>query len=171
SNPDGTVSPALNTVSVVSRPLDESNQCKFLKSTTGTSDYKVTLTPCTALQRYDVGMWFVLTADVTNAVTNVSLNIDNLGQHNIKQADGITDPLVGQIQAGWFYTIVYDGAVWRLMAPLQPQTVALAACTSPATCAGMYRVTIDRAAASPLILYGVEDPEAATAPAIWTPVQ
>ena len=39
-----------------------------------------------------------------------------MGNKNIKQADGLTDPATGQIAAGRPVTVYYDGTVWRLPA-------------------------------------------------------
>jgi hypothetical protein len=115
SNPDGSVAPAVNTASVLSKDQFESGGCQFLDSTNGTPQYTAGLAlGCKALSSYKAGQVFVLRVDATNAAGACSLNIDNLGLRAIKQRDGVTDPGPGTVAAGQFYWVFYDGQVFRL---------------------------------------------------------
>jgi hypothetical protein len=84
----------------------------YCASTNGSTIYTCTL-PNKALMSYSPGMTFVLTVDA-DCTAACWLNIDKVGQANIKKIDGTTDPN-GSLQAGQPQWIFYDGTVFRLM--------------------------------------------------------
>lgn len=90
----------------------QANQPWLCSSTNGTSSYSCSLSAA-ALSGYTAGMWLTLLVDTTNNGP-VTLNVDGAGIRNIRQSDGLTDPVTGQITAGRAVTITYDGSAWRL---------------------------------------------------------
>jgi len=105
--------PSLNTTVALTIATAQSAAPIFCNSTNGTSAYTCTLSAAKALTVYTTGMFVLLRVDSTNA-GGCSLNIDGLAIKAIKQNDGVTDPASGQITAGKFYWLFYDGSVWRL---------------------------------------------------------
>ena len=112
------------------------------------SAYTCAMSPTlTAYQRNMVLRW---NPDVNDTGGPTTLNIDALGAVAIKLADGITDPLAGDVAAGWQYSIWFDGTVFRLMAP--PSMLTATAAARPA-CDAAHRGRIWQVLAAP----GVKD--------------
>jgi hypothetical protein len=63
-----------------------------------------------------IGQFVVFNPDVSNTNTGAAtLCVQNDGTTlSIKLNDGTTDPAPGQIAAGHFYLLIFDGAVWRM---------------------------------------------------------
>lgn len=101
-----------NTAVIQSVDNAEAGLANFCGSTNGTTAYTCALAN-KALAAYSVGMHVLLRADTTSSGA-CSLNINGLGVHSIKQNDGTTDPAAGQIVAGRFYWLFFDGTVFRL---------------------------------------------------------
>ena len=104
--------PSLNTAVALTIGTAQAGTPIYCNSTNGTSGYTCTLGAARVLTAYTTGMFVVLRTDTSNSGA-CSLNIDNLGLKSIKQNDGATDPASGQITAGKFYWLFYDGTVWR----------------------------------------------------------
>ncbi|HLK18844.1 MAG TPA: collagen-like protein [Bryobacteraceae bacterium] len=107
--------PSLNTAVALTIANSQAGKVDFCNSTNGTDAYTCSLSASAQLTAYTAGMHLTLTGDTTNS-GSASLNVDNVGIRNIKQADGLTDPTNGQIVAGRAITLFYDGTVWRLPA-------------------------------------------------------
>lgn len=90
----------------------QANQPWLCSSTNGTSSYSCGLSAA-ALSAYTAGMWLTLLVDTTNNGP-ATVNVDGGGIRNIRQSDGVTNPVAGQITAGRAVTITYDGSAWRL---------------------------------------------------------
>ncbi len=109
----------VNTATIVNKNILQSGACTFLNSTNGTAAYTVSLGPvCQALTAYTAGQRFWLQTDtpcpISASQSGCTLNIDTVGIRNIKQADGLTDPLFGQFDFKKGVPIRYDGAVFRI---------------------------------------------------------
>jgi hypothetical protein len=89
------------------------------------------------VQVYVTGMLLHWLPDVSAAGGPATLNVDTLGAVPVKMPDGITDPPVGQIQAGQMYPIWYDGRVFRMItgvaAGTAPGPSGVVSATSPVT--------------------------------------
>lgn len=79
---------------------------------TGTSNAYV-LTPATPLPAYVVNTMVVFTPTNTNTTTAPTVNISGLGAQSIKAVDGAA-LLAGDLQAGLPFTMIYDGAQFKL---------------------------------------------------------
>ena len=102
-----------NTVTLVTKDKLQSGTCQFLNSTNGTKGYTYALgSACLALGVYTPGMRFWLKTD-TPCIADCTLNVDNIGMRNIKQADGTTDPK-GLFDFTQGVPIWYDGTVFRI---------------------------------------------------------
>lgn len=112
SNPDGSSSLALNTAVAETLAVAQSGAPLFCDSQNGTAAYTCAL-GARALTAYTLGMFVLLHPDVPNAGP-ASLNINTVGLKSIKQNDGTTDPGAGQLAAGRFYWLFYDGNVFRM---------------------------------------------------------
>jgi hypothetical protein len=107
--------PSLNTAVALTIANSQAGKADFCNSTNGTDSYTCTLNASAVLTAYTAGMHLTLSPD-TSSSGAASLNVDNVGIKNIKQADGLTDPTTAQIVAGRPITLYYDGTVWRLPA-------------------------------------------------------
>jgi hypothetical protein len=67
------------------------------------------------LLSYQTGMVLNWTPDVNGAGGPTTLNLDLLGAQGLKLADGVTDPVAGDVTGGRMYPVWFDGAVFRLM--------------------------------------------------------
>jgi hypothetical protein len=143
SNPDGTVSPAINSAYAETRHLDVTNVDHWCLDTNGTSAYVCTTPTPAAWQSYSPGEWVILVPSVTS-FGSATLNVDGVGLVNIKLADGTTDP-GQQLVAGRWYLLVYNGLVWTMsQGDSGTQAVAIDLCSGSGAgwdCGGMYRVT------------------------------
>ena len=79
---------------------------------TGTSNAYV-LTPAAKLPAYVVNTMVVFSPANTNTTTAPTVNISGLGAVAIKAVDG-SALLAGDLQAGQFYAMIYDGAQFKL---------------------------------------------------------
>ena len=79
------------------------------------TNYVCAMTP--TLAAYATGMQINWKPDVNGGGGATGLEIDSLGPKSIKLADGLTDPLPGDILAGRSQQLWYDGTVFRLVAP------------------------------------------------------
>lgn len=98
------------------------------------TDYACAMTP--TLAAYGTGMQINWKPDVNGSGGATGLEIDSLGPKSIKLADGLTDPLPGDIVAGRLQQLWFDGTVFRLVAAAS--NVVAAEGTRPA-CAVAYR--------------------------------
>jgi hypothetical protein len=121
ANQSGTtliLSAGLNTTTALTRAMLQSGACTFIRSVNGTNSYTYSFGPaCTAWSAYGTGPWFIL-AD-TKCPTFCTLNVDNLGMHNIKRGDGTTDPggIVDFTKGAWiwFDASVTGGGVFKII--------------------------------------------------------
>jgi hypothetical protein len=104
--------PSLNSSVALTIATAQSGAPIYCSSSNGTAAYGCTFASAKVLTAYTAGMFIVLHPDVSN-IGSCSLNIDSLGARNIKQKDGVTDPVAGQLVGGQFYWLFYDGTVWR----------------------------------------------------------
>jgi hypothetical protein len=65
-----------------------------------------------ALTAYTTGMVIRFQPSATNTGA-LTLNINNLGPKAVKGANGVDDPGAGDIAAGHYYQLVYDGSAFR----------------------------------------------------------
>ena len=105
--------PSLNTSVALTIGTAQAGTPIYCSSSNGTTGYTCSFGATKVLSAYTTGMFVLLRTDTSNAGA-CSLNIDSLGAKSIKQNDGATDPTSGQITAGKFYWIFYDGTVWRM---------------------------------------------------------
>ena len=105
--------PSLNTSVALTIGTAQAGTPIFCNSANGTSGYTCSFSAARALTAYATGMFVLLRTDTSNT-GGCSLNIDSVGPKSIKQNDGTTDPATGQIAAGKFYWLFYDGTVWRM---------------------------------------------------------
>jgi hypothetical protein len=102
---------SVNSAVVSTHNTAHSNE-NYCFSSNGSTLYTCRL-PYKALETYQAGMAFVLSADTT-CTAACSLNVDNLGSVTIKRSDGTTDP-AGALIASQPQWVFYDGGVFRLM--------------------------------------------------------
>lgn len=106
----------VDTAVVLTRSDQQSGQTLLCASTGGSgSNYSCGMTP--TLTIYRRGMVLEWIPDVDGSGGQTTLNIDTLGQKSIKLADGVTDPLTGDIVGGRLSTIWFDGSNFRLIGP------------------------------------------------------
>ncbi|MBZ5609805.1 MAG: hypothetical protein LAP38_16205 [Acidobacteriia bacterium] len=105
--------PSLNTSVALTINTAQSGAPIYCNSSNGTTAYTCSFASTKTLTAYSTGMFVLLRTDASNS-GGCSLNIDALGVKSIKQKDGSTDPTSGQIAAGQFYWLFYDGTVWRM---------------------------------------------------------
>jgi hypothetical protein len=105
--------PSLNTSVALTIATAQTGAPIYCNSTNGTSAYTCSFASTRSLTSYATGMFVLLRTDTSNSA-GCSLNIDGVGLKAIKQKDGTTDPAAGQITAGQFYWLFYDGTVWRM---------------------------------------------------------
>lgn len=116
SNPDGTVSPSINTVYAQTRSLDVLNVDHWCVDTSGTTAYACG-TPSPAAwgcpgPGFQAGSW-VLLVPSASSFGPASLNVNKCGLANIKLADGTTDPGT-KLQSSRWYLLVFNGTVWTM---------------------------------------------------------
>jgi hypothetical protein len=105
-------------VQVATKTTIQGGMCDFINSTDLNSQYTYAFaSSCQSLAAYQDGAHFLLRVQVTNGNGTCTLNIDNLGEHNIKDATGQNDPPKNFLVPGQFYPIAYDGKlnVFRLI--------------------------------------------------------
>jgi hypothetical protein len=90
----------------------QQNQPWLCRSISGSSSYRCSLSAA-SLTAYTPGMWLTLLVDTTNTGA-ATLDVDRVGVRDIRQSDGLTNPVAGQITVGRAVTITYDGTAWRL---------------------------------------------------------
>jgi len=118
TNPDGTVSPSINSAYANTRGLDVANVDHWCQDTSGTTGQYSCGTPNPAAWSnnggvgYATGSWVFLVPQSTSA-GSASLNVNNQGIVNIKLADGTTDP-GPRLQGGRWYLLVFNGTVWTM---------------------------------------------------------
>ena len=105
--------PSLNTSVALTIGTAQAATPIYCNSANGTTTYSCSFSAAKTLSAYSTGMFILLRTDTSNS-GSCSLNIDGLGVKSIKQNDGATDPASGQITAGKFYWLFYDGTVWRM---------------------------------------------------------
>ena len=99
---------------VLTRANHQSGQTLSCASTSGSSStYTCAMSP--TLNVYTGGMVLNWTPDVSAAGGSTTLNVDTLAAVPVKLADGVTDPVLGDIVGGAMHQIWYDGTVFRLM--------------------------------------------------------
>lgn len=97
----------------------QAGQDVICRSSSGSgSNYTCTMLPI--LSAYESGMVVQWIPDADAAGGLTTLNIDILGATPIKMADGISDPLAGDVQAGRQYAIWFDGAKFRMPGAAPP---------------------------------------------------
>ena len=112
TNADGSLAIGLNTAVAETLAVAQSGAPVFCDSKNGTTAYTCALGG-RALMAYTLGMFVLLHPDVPNTGP-ASVNINGVGQKSIKQSDGTTDPGNGQLAAGRFYWLFYDGNLFRM---------------------------------------------------------
>lgn len=71
------------------------------------------LTPTIPLPSYVVGMMLVLKPTSTNTTAAPTVNVSGLGAKAIRAVDG-SALVAGDLQAGLYFTMIYDGAQFKL---------------------------------------------------------
>lgn len=79
------------------------------------------ITPSPAISAYATGQVFVWKASVSNTAAS-TININSVGTKSIKRIDG-ADVSVGDIIAGYIYTIVYDGTNFVILSGLPSRNI------------------------------------------------
>lgn len=97
----------------------------------GASTTTYTCAPSPALTAYASGTTLGFVPDVTASAGAVTVNVNSLGAKSVKESDGTTNPTATDLIAGKSYSLLYDGAVFRIT-PLSG-TVTSIATTSPVT--------------------------------------
>ncbi len=82
-------------------------------SSGSSSTYTCALTP--AASGYVKGMVLHWIPDLAGAGGATTLNVNTLGAVPVKMGDGVTDPSVGDVQAGQMYVLWYDGSAFRMV--------------------------------------------------------
>lgn len=110
-----------NTAWLMSRPLDISNDDHWCADTSNTVGAFVCKTPSPAnWVGYVPGNWVMLRVGTQSSIGPASLNVNNVGLHNIKLVDGTTDPGPRLIHSGIYLLVMDDGdgqpnnMVWRM---------------------------------------------------------
>ena len=104
---------AADTAVLLSKASHQSGTALLCQSTGGSGgDYNCAMTP--TLTAYTTGMVLQWKPDVTSADTTVTLNVDVIGAAAVREADGVSGPVPGEIVPGMLYQIWYDGTVFRL---------------------------------------------------------
>ncbi len=99
---------------MLTRANHQSGQTLLCASSSGSSStYTCALTP--SLNAYTTGMVLNWTPDISAAGGSTTLNVDTLAAVPVKLADGVTDPVLGNIVGSAMHQIWYDGTVFRLM--------------------------------------------------------
>jgi hypothetical protein len=117
SNPDGTVSPSINSAYASTRGLDVANVDHWCQDTSGSTAYVCGMPSPAAWSNngalgYATGSWVFLVPQATS-FGSATLNVNNQGIVNIKLADGTTDP-GSLLVAGRWYLLVFKGTVWTM---------------------------------------------------------
>ncbi len=104
---------SVDTGLILSRANHQSGQTLLCASSSASSTtYTCAMAP--TLTSYTTGMVLDWIPDVSGATGATTLNVDVLGAQAVKLADGVTNPVVGDITGGKMYTVWYDGTVFRL---------------------------------------------------------
>jgi hypothetical protein len=141
-----------NTATMLTKLTQMSGACGYLNSTNGTTNYTYDLGPaCQALTVYTKGMRFWLTAD-TKCPASCTLNINQVNKVAIKRSDGTTDP-GGIFDFTQGVPVWFDGLVFRIEWQTSA-SVAVASCVSPASCSGLFQVTVARGGQQNLVIIG-----------------
>jgi hypothetical protein len=117
TNPDGTVSPSINSAVTETRSLDVQNVDHWCVDNTGTIAYVCgTGSPAAwgngGQPGYASGSWVFLVPSMTS-LGPASLNVNSQGVASIKLSDGATDPGSLLVQGRW-YLLVFNGTVWTM---------------------------------------------------------
>jgi hypothetical protein len=78
---------------------------------TGSANAMVVTPPVAVV--LNAGMRVIVKVAATNTSTAVTLNASGTGVIAVKKADGVTNPAVGDLLAGVYHEIIYDGTIWR----------------------------------------------------------
>lgn len=81
-------------------------------SASSASSYSCSMMP--TVTGYSTGMVVNWRPDINGSGGATTLNIDSLGARPVKKADGVADPVAGDIAAGQLYSVWYDGTAFRL---------------------------------------------------------
>jgi hypothetical protein len=113
---------SLDTAVVQTRSSEQSGASLFCASASGSgTTYTCFLSP--TVSAYTPGMILHWKPDASGTGGPTTLNVDTLGPAVVKLADGITDPVPGDITAGRVYEIWYDGTGFRLLNTFVPSGV------------------------------------------------
>lgn len=74
---------------------------------------------------YTEGMVAVWESGATNSSGAITVDIDGQGAKSIKKIDGTTDPDANSLASGRPYVLWYDGTVFRVLAGLEAEAVAI----------------------------------------------
>jgi hypothetical protein len=114
---DGTevnIQQAVDSAVILTRANHQSGQTLLCASSSGSSStYTCAMSP--TLVSYTTGMVLNWIPDVNGTGGATTLNLDLLGAQGLKLADGVTDPVAGDITVGKMYPVWFDGTVFRLM--------------------------------------------------------
>lgn len=101
---------------ILTRAGHQSGQTLLCASSSASSStYTCAMSP--TLTSYQTGMVLNWTPDVNGAGGPTTLNVDILGAQPVKLADGVTDPVIGDVTGGRMVLVWFDGTVFRLMNP------------------------------------------------------
>jgi hypothetical protein len=123
------VQQSVDTSILLSQGSHQAGQVLLCKSTSASGTaYTCAMSP--TLGAYQQGMVLNWNPDVDGAGGATTLNVDALGAIAVRLADGVTNPVGGDIAGGQQYPIWFDGANFRLIAP--PSMVQGSAAARPA---------------------------------------
>lgn len=115
-----TVQPSVDSSVIETRgDLQSGSTLRCASAGTAGTQYTCAMQP--TLTTYSNGMLLDWTPDVTSPGGPITLNVDTLGGVRVKLADGIADPVAGDLIGAQMYPIWYDGSVFRvaLITPLR----------------------------------------------------
>lgn len=124
---------AVDTAVILTKASAQSGAPVLCAPTSGSATtFTCSMSP--TLTAYTTGMALAWKPDVSGTGSAITLNIDTLGAKPVKLADGTTDPTSVDVIVGRLYNIWYDGAVFRMIAPLPVTGIlgaAQPACAAP----------------------------------------
>jgi hypothetical protein len=100
--------------------------------TAGGSANAITLDLTPNLTAYAAGQMFLFKASAANTSVDVTVNVDSVGNLNLRKYDGASKPAVGEIQSGGMYLLLCDGTSMQLIGAVSPNELAFAALTGAA---------------------------------------
>jgi hypothetical protein len=129
--------------------LQEGGSLLCQSTLNGAGNHECGLLP--VLSSYQHGMLLHWVPDTASDGGAIFLNVDSLGLKQVKLPDGETDPGPGELKAGGFYQLWYDGGQFRIVSLVNPrqfvtstqvQDSAFLYCVSANTIGSQYGCTL-----------------------------